>query len=179
MFKQIVLAGSAAAVVLGAGTAALAASGSTSAPAAAPSGTASSQPAAPGSAAPNSGAASKSKPAKGHKAGRAGRAAKGPLRNALHAQWVTRAGKAGTGFVTHDAIRGQVTAVSATSITVKAADDVSQTYTVTSATKVHTRAEGKGKSGTISEVHTGDRVAVSGTGTSTFTAVHVVDGAKK
>ena len=166
MFKQIVLAGSAAAVVLGAGTAALAASGSSSAPAAAPSGTASSQPAAPDS----------SKPAKAHKAGRA---AKGPLRNALHAQWVTRAGKDATGFVTHDAIRGQVTAVSATSITVKAADNVSQTYTVISATKVHTRAEAKGKAGTISEVHTGDRVVVSGTGTSTFTAVHIVDGTKK
>jgi hypothetical protein len=171
MFKQIVLAGSAAAVVLGAGTAALAASAaSDSTPAATPS----SQPAAPGSTAPNS-SASKSKPAKGHKA----KAANGPLRNALHAQWVTRAGKGSTGFVTHDAIRGQVTAVSATSITVKAADNVSQTYAVTSATKVHTRAEAKGKSGTISEVHSGDRVVVSGTGTSTFTAVHIADGAKK
>lgn len=168
MFKQIVLAGSAAAVVLGAGTAALAASGSS--PAAAPNTTASSQPATPGSAAPNS------KPAKGHKARKV---ANGPLRNALHAQWVTRAGKGSAGFVTHDAIRGQVTAVSATSITVKAADNVSQTYTVTSATKVHTRAEAKGKTGTISEVHTGDRVAVTGTGTSTFTAIHIADGAKK
>lgn len=171
MFKQIVLAGSAAAVVLGAGTAALAASGST--PAAAPNGTASSQPAAP-----NSAAASK-----GHKAGKAARAAKGPLRNALHAQWVTRAGKGATGFVTHDAIRGEVTAVSATStstsITVKATDNVSQTYTVTSATKVHTRADAKGKAGTISEVHSGDRVAVFGTGTSTLTAVHIADGTKK
>lgn len=175
MFKQIVLAGSAAAVVLGAGTAALAASGST--PAAAPSGTASSQPAAPGSAAPD-GKAANGKPAKGAKA-KARRAANGPLRNALHAQWVTRAGKGSTGFVTHDAIRGQVTAVSATSITVKANDNVSQTYTVTSATKVHTRAEARGKSGTITEVHSGDRVVVSGTGTSTFTAVHIADGAKK
>lgn len=173
MFKQIVLAGSAAAVVLGAGTAALAASSST--PAAAPSGTASSQPAAPGSAAPN-GKAANGKPAKSHKARKA---ANGPLRNALHAQWVTRAGKGATGFVTHDAIRGQVTAVSATSITVKAADNVSQTYTVTSATKVHTRADAKGKAGPISEVHSGDRVAVSGTGTSTLTAVHIADGTKK
>ncbi len=165
MFKQIVLAGSAAAVVLGAGTAALAASGSTPAPAASPSSTASSQPAAHGSA-PG-------------KAARGRDAAKRQLRHALHAQWVTRAGKDKTGFVTHDEIRGQVTAVSATSITVKAADEVSQTYSVTSATKVHTRAEARGKAATISEVHAGDRVVVTGTGTSTLTALHVMDGAKK
>ncbi len=166
MFKQIVLAGSAAAVVLGAGTAALAASGSTSAQAASPTSTASSQPAAPGTSAPG-------------KAARGREAAKRHRRHALHAQWVTRAGKDKTGFVTHDEIRGQVTAVSATSITVKATDDVSQTYSVTSATKVHTRAEARGKAATISEVHAGDRVVVTGTGTSTLTALHVMDGAKK
>src|SRR4051794_1604166 len=114
MLKKIVLAGVAAAVVLGAGTAALAASGSGSTPS--PSASASSHP---------------GKPA-------AGKAHLGRMlaRRSLHGTWVTRDGS--SGFVTHDAIRGQVTAVSAGSITVKAADNVSQTYAITSDTKVHT-----------------------------------------
>jgi hypothetical protein len=156
MLKKIVIAGSAAAVVLGAGTAALAASGSNS-----PSSTPSSSTAA---------GAGKAK---------AAHAKRSELRRALHASWVTRDGKNSTSFVTHDAIRGQVTAVSATSITVKAADNVSETYAVTSSTKVHSRADGKGKAGTISEVKSGDTVIVLGTGSGTLTATHVLDGAKK
>ena len=163
MLKKVVLAGAAAAVVLGAGTAALAASGSSASPK--PSASSSS---ASGS---SSSAAGKSRPAKGNP----GRAL---ARRALHATWVTRDGKGGGGFVTHDAIRGQVTAVSASSITVKAADDVSQTYAVTGDTKVHVRADGKGKAGSISEVKTGDRVIVLGTGTGSLTATQVLDGVK-
>ncbi len=156
MLKKIVIAGSAAAVVLGAGTAALAASGSNS-----PSST------------PSSSAAASAGKAK------AAHAKRSELRRALHASWVTRNGKNSTSFVTHDAIRGQVTAVSATSITVKAADNVSETYAVNSSTKVHSRADGKGKAGTISEVKSGDAVIVLGTGSGTLTATHVLDGAKK
>jgi hypothetical protein len=155
MLRKIVIAGSAAAVVLGAGTAALAASGS------------STTPSAPGS----------STAAAAAKAG--GHLKRAELKRALHASWVTRDGKNSTSFVTHDAIRGQVTAVSATSITVKAADNVSQTYAVTSTTKVHSRADGKGKAGTISEVKSGDLVAVLGTGSGTLTATQVLDGTKK
>ncbi len=105
------------------------------------------------------------------------------MERALHAQWVTRkAGSPGT-FVTHDAIRGEVTAVSASSITVKAADGVSQTYAVTGSTKVHLRKATPGKpragtTGTIGDVHTGDQVAVAGTGTSSLTAEQVVDRAE-
>lgn len=158
MLKKVVIAGAAAAVVLGAGTAALATSGTS------PSPSASSSSAANGAAAPG-----KARP---------GKAALGRqlARRSLHATWVTRNGS--SGFVTHDAIRGQVTAVSANSITVKAADDVSQTYAVTGDTKVHTRADGKGKAGTIGEVKTGDRVIVLGTGTGSLTATQVLDGAK-
>jgi hypothetical protein len=156
MLKKIVIAGSAAAVVLGAGTAALAASGSNS-----PSSTPSSSTAA---------GAGKAK---------AAHAKRSELRRALHASWVTRDGKNSTSFVTHDAIRGQVTAVSASSITVKAADNVSETYAVNSSTKVRSRADGKGKAGTISEVKSGDTVIVLGTGSGTLTATHVLDGAKK
>ena len=92
---------------------------------------------------------------------------------------MTRDGKGSTSFVTHDAIRGQVTAVSATSITVKAADNVSETYAVTSSTKVRSRADGKGKAGSIGEVKSGDAVIVLGTGSGTLTATHVLDGTKK
>ncbi len=158
MLKKIVISASAAAVVLGAGTAALAASGSSSTPS--PSSSASSQA--------GTGAAK----------AEAGKGKRSELRRALHATWVTK-GRAGTtGFVTHDEIRGQVTAVSATSITVKASDNVSQTYVVNSATKVHTRAAGKGKAGTMSQLKDGDKVLVVGTGTSTLTATSIADATK-
>jgi hypothetical protein len=170
MVKKVVIAGVAAATVLGAGTAALAASGSSSSP----SPTASSGPA-PGKAA--NGNAANGNAANGNAAN--GKALRRPglalARRALHGSWVTRNGS--SGFVTHDAIRGQVTAVSAGSITVKAADDVSQTYAVTGDTKVHLRGA-KGQAGTIGQVKTGDRVIVLGTGTSSLTATQVLDGVK-
>ena len=167
MLKKIVIAGAAAAAVLGAGTAALAVSGSSSSP---------TSPAASSSQAPGKSgqAPGKSGQAPGNQAKR--RPGLNLARRALHATWVTRNGS--SGFVTHDAIRGQVTAVSAGSITVKAADDVSQTYAITGDTKVHLRADGKGKAGSIGEVKTGDRVIVLGTGTSSLTATQVLDGAK-
>lgn len=158
MLKKIVIAGSAAAVVLGAGTAALAASGSSGSPA--PSASTASSPA--------------HTPAKA-----AGKAKRNVLRRALHASWVTRDGKASTSYVTHQAIRGEVTAVSATSITVKAVDNVSETFALNSGTKVHTRADGKGKAGTVSELKGGDKVLVLGTGTSSLTATRVLDVSKK
>ncbi len=100
-----------------------------------------------------------------------GHHARNELRRALHAQWVTRKG---TAFVTHDAIRGQASAVSPTSITVKAKDGVSQTYSVTSATKVRVRKDGKGTAATTASIHVGDRVAVVGSGSNTISAVHIV-----
>jgi len=161
MVKKVVIAGVAAATVLGAGTAALAASGGSSS---------SSSPTASSNPAPGNGA-------NGNAAN--GKALRHPglalARRALHGSWVTRNGS--SGFVTHDAIRGQVTAVSAGSITVKAADDVSQTYAVTGDTKVHLRGA-KGQAGTIGQVKTGDRVIVLGTGTSSLTATQVLDGVK-
>jgi hypothetical protein len=175
MVKKIVVAGSAAAVVLGAGTAALAA-GSSSAAVSSPTSSAAPAPgtAAPGKAANGTAAPGKAANGKAAKA----RLAKGPLRRALHAQWVTRDGKSTTTFVTHDAIRGQVTAVSPTAITIKALDGLSQTYAVTSTTKVHTRADAKGQAGAIGEVHVGDKVAVTGTGTTSLIAQRVQDATK-
>jgi uncharacterized NAD(P)/FAD-binding protein YdhS len=97
------------------------------------------------------------------------------LRGAVHATWVTENKKTGN-FITHEAIRGQVTAVSATSITVKAADSVTETYVLNASTKVHSRATKAAAS--ISDIKTGDRVLVAGTGTTTLTAVRVVEAKK-
>jgi hypothetical protein len=188
MLKKIVLAASAAAVVLGAGTAALAASGGSSPgtsadPGSSAAGGAATSPSAkaPASTAPSA----PDKPtapsrAQGQRKGQ--RAVLRPLKRALHAQWVTRDRTNATAFVTHDAIRGAVTAVSASSITVKAADGVSQTYAITGTTKVHLRKGQPGNGnrggapGTVSDVHTGDKVAVAGTGTTSLTAQHILDG---
>ena len=98
------------------------------------------------------------------------------LRHALHAQWVTQ--DKDKSFVTHDAIRGTVTAVSPTSITVSSLDKKSLTFAVNADTKVRIRANGKGAKGTITQVHTGDRVLVIGTGTSALTAKGILDAGK-
>ena len=197
MLKKMAFAASAAVVVLGAGTAALA--------------TSTSAPGKPGTPATSSAQANPSTPAKPGPPGTSGgapgaaapdKAARGPkgklalkaLGRALHAQWVTPDRDNGNAFVTHNAIRGEVTAVSATSITVKALDGVTQTYAITGDTKVHLRKGlpsmgngkgngargnrgglGNGPAGTISDVRTGDQVAVTGTGTTSLTAQHVVD----
>ena len=175
--KKIVYAASAAAVVLGAGTAALAASAAAARrcrPARTP---------ARCSRRPSRVPPPRLPAQPGH--GRKGRPALRALERALHAQWVTRKPGSSGSYVTHDAIRGQVTAVSPTSITVKAADGVSQTYAVTGSTKVRLRKAGSaagrgtgGTPGTIGDVHTGDQVAVAGTGTTSLTAAHIVDRAK-
>ena len=104
-----------------------------------------------------------------HQAGKA-------MRHALHAEWVTQ--DKDKSFVTHDAIHGTVTAVSPTSITVQSLDKKSQTYTVTTDTKVRVGANGKGAKGAIGQVHTGDMALVIGTGTSTLTAHGILDTGK-
>ncbi len=92
------------------------------------------------------------------------------LRHVLHATWVTGGAKP----TTHDAIRGEVTAVSASSITVRARDGVSMTFAVTSSTKVRERHAGKGTDSSIGKVAVGDRALVTGVGSSGLTARHVV-----
>lgn len=89
---------------------------------------------------------------------------KGPrhhLLRALHAEWVTM-GKDGP--VTHQAIRGDVTAVSPTSITVKAKDGVSLTFTIDTDTKVRERKAGKGADSAIGDVTVGAKALVAGVG---------------
>jgi hypothetical protein len=145
MWKKIAIGGAIGAAALGTGTAALAASGGTT---------------------PSSPASSATSGAK--------HPGKALARRALHGQWVT--GKAGSStFVTHDLIKGDVTAVSGSSVTVTARDKASQTYVVNSATKVRQRSAGKGTPSTITAVHVGDHVLVVGTGTTTLTATGIVE----
>lgn len=94
------------------------------------------------------------------------------LKRLSHAQIVTSGKK---GFVTHELIKGTVTAVSATSITVQAADRTSETFTVDKATKVRVRSGGSGAPSSIGQVAKGDHVFVAGTGTGTPVAKHVID----
>ena len=93
------------------------------------------------------------------------------LLRALHGTWVTE-GK--TGPVTHQAIRGDVTAVSGTSITVKAKDGFSLTFSVGADTKVRQRSQGKGADSTISAVKVGAKALVTGGGATNPTARVVV-----
>lgn len=151
MWKTIAIVGASAAIIGGAGTAAFAATG-----------TATPTPSPSTSSAPNTSATTA---AKNHPRLRR-------IRRSVHATWVTENAKTKT-FTTHDTIRGQVTSVSATSITVQAADNLTETYGVTQATKVHTRALKSAAS--ISDVRAGDPVFVGGTGTSTLTAIRVSD----
>ncbi len=160
MFKKIVVAAAVGGAVLGGGAVALAATG-TSAPAPSPSSTPATSPA----------------PAAGHAKGKARAAVLG--KSFQHGEWVS--GKAGKD-VTHDAVRGTVSAVSPTSITVKSTDGFTQTYAVASSTKVGERENGKGsaKKGVIGDVKVTDHVLVTGTKDgSALTAVRVMDtGAK-
>jgi hypothetical protein len=99
------------------------------------------------------------------------------LNKVQHAEWVTK-DKTG-GFVTREAIRGDITSVSPTSITVKAQDGVSLTFAVATDTKVHVRAAGKGAATkpadvTITDVKAGQQALVTGTGQGSLTAGRVV-----
>lgn len=172
--KAVVIAGlSAAALGVGGGVAWAASSGTAGAAVAPATAAAVSTTSTGSSSAPAPGAA-KAHPGQG-KHGMHARAGdrRAVWNRAAHAQWTSK-DKAGA-FVTHDAIRGTVTAVSATSITVKSADATSETYVVNSTTKVHKKGDAKGKAGTIAEVKAGDQVGVLGTGTSTLTATRVLD----
>ena len=157
MLKKVMITAAVGAAIVGGGTAALAASGSTTAGSTTSSTT-------------NS-ATTHAKAKHDHRVS---------LGRALHGTWVTKDKKT-TSFVTHDAIHGTVSAVSPTSISVKAADGVTETYKITSATKVRMRTAGQkgGATSSIAQVKTGAKVVVIGTGTSALTATHVVAGLKR
>jgi hypothetical protein len=89
------------------------------------------------------------------------------LRLAQHAQVATSGPR---GAFLYDAIRGVVSAVSPTSLTVRAADSFSQTFVLSSSTtRVRIRpahaagtSTGKGKPGSLSDIHAGDEVFAFG-----------------
>lgn len=169
MLKKIAVIGGIAAVAgLGLGGVAMAASNPT-APAAVP--------VAQGVvAAPAAVVTSPAKPgAKVKKAGKRQDLAK-RLEGVAHAQWVSKDGRTGA-FVTHDAVRGDISAVSGTSITIKTADGTSETFLVNGSTKVHVRGAQKAAKtpDSISKVKVGDRVGVLGTGAGTMTATQIID----
>jgi hypothetical protein len=84
----------------------------------------------------------------------------------LHGEWVVK-GKDGK-LVTLVSIRGQVTAVGATSVTVKAEDGFTATFTVNSDTKV------KGAVDSMSDVKVGAKGAVVGVKTGNTTTARAV-----
>jgi len=157
--RPLILAGVAVAALLaGAGVAMAATSGSPASGAAAfPAG---------GAAASPSPSARPASPHQGRPGG-FGFAFGGPF-GAVHGQFVVP--RSGGGYQTIDTQRGAVTAVSATSITVKSADGFVKTYQVVSSTNVDARRNG------ISTVRTGHQVAVTATDSgSTATAVSILD----
>jgi hypothetical protein len=152
MYRRILIGGVTAAAIVGAGGAALAVTGS---------GTTAGAPAATVAAAAGSPA--------GHPLLDRERRI---LARVAHGQIVVR-GKDG-GFVTHDVIVGHVTALSSTSITVRAADGTSETFTVNGDTKVRVVGDHVPGLASIDRIAVGDRVAVGGTGASTPTAKHIL-----
>jgi hypothetical protein len=116
--------------------------------------------------------------------GRAGKADKtgrhvarrilGKVKDFQHAEWVTKGD--GNTFVTHEAILGEVTAVSSSSITVRSTDGTSMTFAVTAGTKVHQR-QTKGSTSTtptIADIKTGQTVLVGGEKSPDLTAKNIV-----
>lgn len=91
-----------------------------------------------------------------------------------YAQWTTYDAKTKADVV-HDGIRGTVSAVSPTSITVKAKDGTSEEFAVASSTTVHVKGSAKGATGSIGQVKSGDRVEVLGTGKTSYAATRIDD----
>jgi hypothetical protein len=158
MWTKIAIAGAVGAAILGTGAAALAETG-TSGSTATPSST--------------SATASPSVAPLGRLSGKL----KVALGRFEHGSWVA-ADKSTSTDITHDAVKGAVTAVSPTSISVKASDGFSETFVVDTATAV--RIKGTKAAGAIGSVKVGDTVLVTGTKSgSTATAKHVLDGGAK
>jgi hypothetical protein len=115
-------------------------------------------------------------PGKAGRADKGGRVAAkqilGKVKDFQHAEWVTKG--EGNTYVTHEAILGEVTAVSSTSITVKSADGTSMTFTVTADTKVHQRQKGSTTTPTIADIRTGQTVLVGGEKSPDLTAKNIV-----
>ncbi len=161
MYRKVLISGMTAAAIVGAGGTALALSGSDSTT------TSGSAATAPATSAPSAD--------HGHQGrhGLNGQRAGKLLRRMAHGEFVVK-GKDGK-FETHQVILGTVTAVSATSITVQAADKTFETFSVTKDTKVRVRQDGRGVATTIGKVAKGDDVLVAGVGAAKPVANHIID----
>jgi hypothetical protein len=96
----------------------------------------------------------------------------GRLKDFQHAEWVTK-GEANA-YITHEAILGQIQAVSSTSITVASSDGTSMTFAVDDQTKIRQRqAQGTGTP-TIADLKTGQTVLVGGEKTPDLTARNIL-----
>jgi hypothetical protein len=115
-------------------------------------------------------------PSPGPKAGKNGagvaREILGRLKDFEHAEWVTKG--SGTTYVTHEAVLGQVKAVSATSITVTSTDGTSMTFAVNDQTKVRQRAKAGTTTPTIADVKQGQTVLVGGEKSPDLTAKNIL-----
>jgi hypothetical protein len=97
----------------------------------------------------------------------------GRVKDFQHAEWVTKGDR--NTYVTHEAILGEVTSVSSTSITVKSTDGTSMTFAVTADTKVHQRQKkGAATTPTIADVKSGQTVLVGGEKSPDLTAKNIV-----
>lgn len=133
MYRKIAIAAAAAIAVAGIGTAALAASGS--------AGTS------------RSGSSASSTHRHRH-------ALRAMLHRGLHGEVTTNSRN---GYVTHSAVRGTVTARSATTVTVRAADGYRETFRVTPTTRVRKHsAGGQATRGSLTDITSGDQIAVLG-----------------
>jgi hypothetical protein len=165
MLHKIATAGVVAAVIVGAGTTALAVTGDQQTTAGRATGS------------------GRIKPAHSAHQGK-GQVLRKALRRVEHAVVVTK-GK--DGYIEHDAIRGRVSSVSASSISVTATDGYTRTFAVVQATHVRKRSESGGKvtgaPAKIADVRSGDEVGVLGrrpaSSTGNPVATVVVDGIRK
>jgi hypothetical protein len=110
---------------------------------------------------------------------RAGKVAKdglkqilGRLKDFQHAEWVTK-GDANS-YVTHEAILGQVQAVSSTAITFASSDGTSMTFAVDGQTKVRQRQAQGTATPTIGDLKTGQTVLVGGDKTPDLSARNIL-----
>lgn len=96
----------------------------------------------------------------------------GRLKDFQHAEWVTK-GDANS-YVTHEAILGQIQAVSSTSITVASSDGTSMTFAVNDQTKVRQRQAQNAATPTMADLKTGQTVLVGGVKSPDLTAKNVL-----
>jgi Domain of unknown function (DUF5666) len=96
----------------------------------------------------------------------------GKLKDFQHAEWVTKGD--GNAYVTHEALLGQIQAVSSTSITVTSSDGTSMTFAVNDQTKIRQRKAQGTATPAIADLKTGQTVLVGGQKSPDLTAMNIL-----